>query len=196
MTAPPTELASDMRLDEAARVLGVSVDATVAQVETAYRRRARETHPDRSGSDDAFIRVSAARAALLNAVSIEPPVHLPPKPSIPLIVTWVGVLLVGIFIATFNNETPLGIVEPIVRYVVLIVSLVAYAVTGRRVWLVVSCVAIALTAVLTIAFVSFGGLVGLLVLVAPIYGLLLMGIRQAPRRRAVDNSRGGAGASA
>ncbi len=174
-----------MTLDEAARELGVSVDASPAEVETAYRRRARETHPDRSGTDDAFIRISAARATLLNAIILEPPRRVPAKPSSRLILTWVGVFLVGVFVATFRNDLPLGLVEPIVRYLVLIGSLVAYAITGARQWLIVACVAIGLTLIVTLAFVTFGGLVGMLVLVAPIYGLLLMGIR----RRPVDSSR-------
>ena len=169
-----------MTLDEAARVLGVPVTASSAQIEAAYRRRARETHPDRSGSDDAFITVAAARETLLNAVVIERPVHAPPRPSPLLIATWVGVALVAIFVATFRNDWPLPVGEPIVRYLAMLVGLVGYALTGRTAFLVLAVVAIAATAALTLAFASFGGLVGLLVLVAPIYGLLLMGRRLRP----------------
>ncbi|CAN5540309.1 hypothetical protein BH10ACT7_BH10ACT7_12180 [soil metagenome] len=169
-----------MTLDEAARVLGVAVTATPAQIEAAYRRRARETHPDRSGSDDAFIAVTAAHDLLLKAVAFERPVHAPPRPSPRLIVTWVGVALVAIFIATFRNEWPLPAIDPLLRYAAMLVGLVGYALTGRRVFLVLAVVAIAATTVLTLAFASFGGLVGLLILVAPIYGLLLMGRRLRP----------------
>ena len=45
-------------------VLGVGADADLAEVDAAYRRRAREAHPDRTGSDAArMIALTAAREA-------------------------------------------------------------------------------------------------------------------------------------
>lgn len=42
------------------RILGVEPDADDHAIRAAYRRRARETHPDRGGSDEAFREVRAA----------------------------------------------------------------------------------------------------------------------------------------
>lgn len=40
--------------------LGLSVPCTIADVKRAFRRKAKETHPDNGGSDDAFRRVKSA----------------------------------------------------------------------------------------------------------------------------------------
>ena len=49
-----------MTLSEAYRILGLSTDATLAEVKTAYRRKVADAHPDRGGSAAEFIRVRAA----------------------------------------------------------------------------------------------------------------------------------------
>ena len=49
-----------MTLREAYQILGLSTDATAAQVKAAYRRLVAETHPDRGGSAAEFIRIRAA----------------------------------------------------------------------------------------------------------------------------------------
>jgi hypothetical protein len=49
-----------MTLSEAYRILGLSTDATLAEVKTAYRRRVGATHPDRGGTAAEFIKVRAA----------------------------------------------------------------------------------------------------------------------------------------
>ena len=46
------------------RTLALAYDATADDVRRAFRRLARETHPDRGGSADAFHRVRAAYGAL------------------------------------------------------------------------------------------------------------------------------------
>jgi hypothetical protein len=43
------------------QVLGLSANATPAEVDAAYRRLAREAHPDTGGSDAAMARLNAAR---------------------------------------------------------------------------------------------------------------------------------------
>ena len=48
------------------QVLGVAVDADVAAIETAYRRRARTAHPDGGGSHEAMARLNAARDAAMS----------------------------------------------------------------------------------------------------------------------------------
>ena len=47
------------------QVLGVSAQASRAEIETAYRRLASEHHPDRGGDAQQMARINAARDALL-----------------------------------------------------------------------------------------------------------------------------------
>lgn len=54
-----------MTLSEAYHVLGLSADATPADVKAAYRRRVTEAHPDQGGSAAEFIKVRAAYEILL-----------------------------------------------------------------------------------------------------------------------------------
>jgi DnaJ domain len=49
------------------QVLGVSANATPAQIEDAYRKLASEHHPDRGGDEQQMARINAARDALLEA---------------------------------------------------------------------------------------------------------------------------------
>ncbi len=50
----------------AAQVLGVDVDATDREIRSAYRKRARVAHPDHGGTAAQMIRLTEARAILLN----------------------------------------------------------------------------------------------------------------------------------
>ncbi|BDI22899.1 J domain-containing protein [Herbiconiux sp. L3-i23] len=54
-----------MTTAEAAALLGVTADASIADVQHAYQRAARRTHPDLMGGDD-DPRVAGARFAVLN----------------------------------------------------------------------------------------------------------------------------------
>ena len=49
---------------QAADILGIERPWTPSAIKTAYRRRSRDTHPDRGGSDEAFIEVARARETL------------------------------------------------------------------------------------------------------------------------------------
>lgn len=53
-----------MQCDVARRVLGVASDASAAQVERAFRRHARDAHPDRGGDPDTFRLLVTARRVL------------------------------------------------------------------------------------------------------------------------------------
>lgn len=48
-------------------VLGVSPTATSAQINTAYKTKAKRAHPDRGGSEDAMKRLNIAKDAALKA---------------------------------------------------------------------------------------------------------------------------------
>lgn len=52
-------------MDSPYDVLGIDPDADDGEVVRAYRRRVKETHPDKGGSADAFQRVQAAYAYIL-----------------------------------------------------------------------------------------------------------------------------------
>ena len=172
-----------MTPDAAAALLGVAPDATHEQVESAYRARARESHPDRASGDAAlFMRVTEARGVLLGQPVAAAPMPAPiSRWSWPLFWAWIGVIAVAVFVSIFRAPEPLGPVEPVVRYTLLGGSLIAYALTGLRQWFWIAVIAIVWTAGVTLVFTSLGPLVGLLLLVAPIYGLTLLGRATAAR---------------
>lgn len=51
------------------RVLGIRKNASAATIERAYRRKAKETHPDRGGSADAFGQVDLAYRVLSDSTA-------------------------------------------------------------------------------------------------------------------------------
>ena len=65
--ALPANGSTAQGLDTWWNVLGVSRDASPNEIRRAYRKRARETHPDAGGSNGAFLRVQEAYAAALPA---------------------------------------------------------------------------------------------------------------------------------
>lgn len=174
----------------AAALLGVDIQATAPEVEHAFRVRARQVHPDSGGADDAFIRLTEARDILLQPQEPMPfvvgtrPVR---RRSWPLFWTWVGLLALAIALSAIMAPQPFTIAEPLVRYPLLVVGLLGYALTGRTGFGVLAVIAIAATALVALLFTTLGALVGLLIMVAAIYGLALIG-RTAPMLvRAVDN---------
>lgn len=202
-----------MTPERAAEVLGVSVDAAPAEVERAFHRRARVTHPDvaegvppaADGDADAdaaaaFREVLQARDALLRTprppdapatVRVVAEVGRDGRPiprvqSVRLMTVWAGLLALAAFLAIFRAAQPLSLAEPLVRWGVLLVSAVAYAATGRRVFLVLATAAEVATLALTVLFASFGGLVGLLITLPALLGAFTGGLaRERVRRLAV-----------
>jgi len=181
-----------MTPDEAAQTLGVELGASRQQIERAYRRLARQWHPDRH-SDAAmreqakaqaeFVRAGEARNVLLALLAAPDSVadaaasgpRRPQKTSWPLVVTWVVVMLLAIAVSTVGAALPLTIWEPVVRFGLMVVASVGFALTGSRVLLVLLIISIAATAVMTIVFTTFGSLLGMLLLAAPLYGLYAAG---------------------
>lgn len=177
-----------MSPDEAAGLLGIPVTAGPEEVARAFRQRARAVHPDAGGSGEDFIRLAQARDALLAHQPLPWRVEPVPPFSWRLWCTWIGLLVLACLLAASGDWLPLTPVEPIVRSVALIGALGAYARTGRRGWLVLALLALAATVAVSLIFATLGTLVGLLIAVAPVYGLLLMGQR-AERLRAVRGVR-------
>jgi hypothetical protein len=62
-----------MTLSEAYRTLGLSSDASLAEVKAAYRRRVAEAHPDRGGSAAEFITVRAAYEIIRGLLALGAP---------------------------------------------------------------------------------------------------------------------------
>jgi hypothetical protein len=164
-----------MTPEEAAALLGVRVDATRAEIEFAYRRAARASHPDITGESTAFMRVTEAHDVLLDAqtAAVVEPQRAEPPLSIPLLITWVALMGFAIAVSIGASGFPLTPLEPVLRFGLLAVGSIGYAITGKRVYLVLAVIGIAATAVATVLFTSFGSLLGMLLLAAPLYGLLI-----------------------
>ena len=58
-----------MPLEDARRLLGVPVDASLADIRAAHRRLIAKVHPDAGGSEELARRINAARDALIAAHS-------------------------------------------------------------------------------------------------------------------------------
>lgn len=192
-----------MDSDAAAALLGVSVDATPVDIERAWRRRSRESHPDRFAGEtgdrraraaDEFIRVTRARDVLLArnpgaSVDPRPPMEwVAPRPRWRLIALWAALALVGIFVATFGEPLPFTVVDPILRYGLLLFALVAFAATGRPLFMVLIVIAIAATALHAVLFTTFGTLLGMFLLAAPAIALVTLGRTLAERMRRVGRA--------
>ena len=90
-----------------------------------------------------------------------------------------ALMLLAIAVSVVGSPLPLTIWEPTLRFSLMVVSAVGFALTGARVWLVLLGVAIAVTALTTIVFTTFGALLGMLLLAAPLYGLFVAGRARA-----------------
>ena len=70
-----------MRIADACRILGVAEGAGMDEIRSAYRRRALETHPDRGGSAEDFIKVQAAYEMLCALGGVQPSASEIPIPD-------------------------------------------------------------------------------------------------------------------
>jgi len=186
-----------MTPEEAAALLRVGVDASAPDIERAFRARARTMHPDRLGdatpeqlADAArrFARISTAHEVLLRAAA-DRPIEAVLEPDEPqplptgrwLIISWLCVLLVAGTISYYGGILPYSQADILLRLLPLAASAAAFALTGRRGFLVLTVVFTAASAVLTLALASFGSLVALGLLLVPVIGLIAVGRRRLVR---------------
>ena len=111
----------------------------------------------------------------------------PYEPALPagpwLFWVWTGLFGLAAAISYLGGPLPQSTADLWLRVVPLGLSSVAFARTGRPVFLVGVLVFGAATAVLTVLFASFGPLVTLQLLIAPVLGLVALGRPKQLRRR-------------
>ena len=124
----------------------------------------------------------AAPQATPNWAADEP--YVPAEPAGPwLFWVWTGLYVLAAGISVIGGPLPQSPLDLWLRLVPLGLASVAFARTGRTVFLVIVLVLGALTAVLTVVFASFGPLVALQLLIAPVLGLVALGRAKQLRRR-------------
>ncbi|GAB3408623.1 hypothetical protein GCM10027515_26170 [Schumannella luteola] len=199
-----------MDVRTASELLGCAPDASRAQIEGAFRLRARATHPDvldhpRVAADLAAL--TEARTVLLAVnggastagpaeqpgdgprIFVPPPT--PPAPLVaPAIIAGGAVLLAAaLAFAAVGSASPLAPFETVARSVAVFASLLGFALTGRRWLFLVAVVLLALTAWTVLAWTSFGALVGALATIPAALILLTAGRRRADLLRWIAEGR-------
>jgi hypothetical protein len=188
---------------EAALLLGVSAEAMPTEIERAFKQCARMSHPDRfTGASAAesraaaadFIRVTEARNLLLRLAAervgaagrssapriIESLVYTsdPTPRSFPrrsgATTIWTFLLVVASVFSFIGGTLPLSPWN-LLLLVPLDVCAVAYARTSRKGALVGTLVFGAVNAAVAVTIPSFGSLVALEILLAPVIALVVIG---------------------
>ena len=202
-----------MNSTEAAKLLGIALDATRGEIERAFTQRARMSHPDRftevtSAQSKAaaaeFIRATEARNLLLRlaaervetdrgrADAATGPARIteslvytsaPVARGVPrhsgAAMIWSFLLLVASVFSFLGGTLPLSPWN-LLLLVPLDVCAIAYARTSRQSALVGTLVFGAVNAAVAVAIASFGSLVALEILLAPVIALVVIG--QSRRR--------------
>jgi hypothetical protein len=178
-----------MTPESAADLLGIAVDATPPEIEAAFTRRARETHPDRfagappaalAQAHDDFIGITDARALLLAMRSDRPNVVVrAPSVGVWPIRIWTALLVPGAVLGLSGSAIPLPWMLVLVP---LLAAVVTLAVTAQRRWFLATIVLAVAYALLTAAFATFGSLLTLEVLLPPIIAILVLRRGRAANR--------------
>ncbi|RUQ98278.1 J domain-containing protein [Labedella endophytica] len=113
-----------------------------------------------------------------------PWVVVPLAPSPALIAVGTGLLLISAFLSIYDVPYTWTIAEPITRWAILIAAAVAFAATGRRGFLIVMLVCVAVSLVVGVAITTIGGLLGLFVMMPAIVAINSAGFARRRRRAA------------
>ncbi|TFC50270.1 MULTISPECIES: hypothetical protein [unclassified Cryobacterium] len=110
--------------------------------------------------------------------------YQPVQPAGPwLFWVWTALYALAATISVIGGPLPQSQADLWLRLVPLGLASVAFARTGRTVFLVIVLILGTATAVLTVVFASFGPLVALQLLIAPVLGLVALGRPKQLRRR-------------
>ncbi|MFM9920034.1 hypothetical protein [Lacisediminihabitans sp. H27-G8] len=199
---------------EAAQLLGVSAEALPPEIERAFKQRARMSHPDRfTGASAAesraaaaeFIRVTEARNLLLRLAaervgaagsasapriteslvytSVPAPRYVPRRSGATII--WTFLLVVASVFCFIGGTLPLSPWN-LLLLVPLDFCAIAFARTSRQAALVGTLVFGAINAAVAVTIASFGSLVALEILLAPVIALVVIG--RSRRGRLTDSA--------
>lgn len=195
---------------EAAIVLGVSAEATPEEIERAFKQCARMSHPDRftqatpdksRAAAAEFIRISDARNLLLRLAAERvatgvpaaaritenlvytsiPPTRMGPRRG-GAIAVWTFLLVVASVFSAIGGTLPLSPWN-LLLLVPLDVCAIAYARTSRTDALVGTLIFGAINAAVAVTITSFGSLVALELLLAPVIALVVIGRSRRRWRR-------------
>jgi hypothetical protein len=182
-----------MTPEQAAAILGVTLDASAPDIERAYRRRARTVHPDRlvgasrervDAASAEFARVTLAREVLVRELEDRPIIAtLEAEGTRPtsrwLVAGWLVVLCISGVISFYGGAIPYSVADVVLRLLPLAAAATAFAFSGRRVFYRVTLALLAASVLITLAFAAFGSLVSLALLLVPVIGLIAEGRKQA-----------------
>jgi hypothetical protein len=187
-----------MSPEEAAAILGVRPGASTAEVERAYRRLARDEHPDRlagaseeriAAAGERFSQVSLAHQVMLREIAERPVIAtLEPEGPLPtgrwIVLGWLIVLFVSGVISYYGGALPYSEGDILLRLLPLAAVATAFAITGRRVFYAATIALLAASVLITLALAAFGSLVALGLLLVAVVGLIVQGRQRAERVRA------------
>ncbi len=192
LTAPsPAELAAAAarfdRITQARAVLREVEADRMRRFPGSAGRPAPDGAGSGSGSDSPWFGTGPAprrteRAAPPGWAADEP--YQPAEPAGPwLFWVWTVLYALAAVISVIGGPLPQSPADLWLRLVPLGLASVAFARTGRTPYLVIVLILGAATAVLTVMFASFGPLVALQLLIAPVLGLVALGRPRQLRRR-------------
>lgn len=118
----------------------------------------------------------------IRADEFPPWVIVPLAPSPALIAVGTGLLLIAAFLSIYDVPYTWTIAEPIARWAILIAAAIAFASTGRRGYLLVMVVCVAVSLVVGVAITTIGGLLGLFVMMPGIVAINAAGFARRRRR--------------
>ena len=107
-----------------------------------------------------------------------------PWPNSWLFWTWTGILVVACVVSFLGGLQPYATFDLILRLLPLVFFSTAFALTGRAVFYRAMVIFVLISAALTVVFASFGTLFSLLLLLVPVIGLGVLGMRESRLRAA------------